>query len=447
MSQTKQNPQTGSKTDTIFAWATPPGRSGVAVLRFSGAGSLDILPKFNVSRTLTPRKAELISLRHPEHGLIDQCLAIYFPAPHSFTGEDCLELHTHGSRAVIALLSRLLHESADFRLAEPGEFSKRAFLNGKMDLLQAEGLADLIEADTLAQHRQANALLDGKISDIYNSLRERIIHIRAHVEAYIDFPDEDIPEDTLQNIYAEVRSLIEEIDRALATANSGERIREGFRIALIGAPNAGKSTLFNALAKRDLAIISDEAGTTRDALECHLDINGYPVVLIDTAGIRETDSLVESEGIRRAKAHAEAADLILQLVDATQSGPVSATNETPNKLIINTKADLLDAPSPSADALNLSLHNEADITQLLAVLGDEIEKRIGSNTHPIVTREHHKACLITCRSYLESFYSVNESELMAENLRLAGQEIEKITGRIPLDTILDVLFGAFCIGK
>lgn len=444
MDQTKQNPQIVGKNDTIFAWATPPGRSGVAVLRFSGPACADILPRFGVTKAPAPRCATLVSLRDPHYGLIDQCLALYFPAPNSFTGEECLELHTHGSRAVIKLLSKLLLEQDTVRLAEPGEFTKRAFLNGKMDLLQAEGLADLLEADTIAQHKQANALLDGDITKIYNTIRERIIHIRAHVEAYIDFPDEDIPEQTLQNMHSEIHNLINEIEDGLSTAAAGERIRQGFRIALVGAPNAGKSTLFNALARRELAITSPEAGTTRDALECHLDVHGYPVVLVDTAGIRETSSAVEEEGIRRAKLHAKSADLTLHLVDATQSDGLTAESYD-NALIVFTKKDLSKI-SPD-EGLYVSLLEKDDINIILQYIKDHIESQFPAQQQPIATREHHVSSLSNCKLYLMAFFEEKESELMAENLRLAAQEIEKITGRIPLDSILDVLFGTFCIGK
>lgn len=448
MHSNNQNPQNAAKNETIFAWATPPGRSGVAVLRFSGPNCSEVLTLLGVDALPKPRQATLTSLHHAEHGLIDQCLALHFPAPHSFTGEDCLELHTHGSNAVIQLLSRILLSCDFLRMAEPGEFAKRAFMHGKMDLIQAEGLADLIDADTILQHKQANALISGDITTTYEGIRAKIIEVRAHVEAYIDFPDEDIPEDTMLQMRHSIEKLIKDIESALDDGQVSEKIRSGIRVALIGPPNAGKSTLLNALAKREVAIISDEAGTTRDSLEVSMDVNGYPVTLVDTAGIRKTDSEVEKEGIRRSFVQASAADLVVGLWDASQnSQPDNDFIKTlgDNYLLYMTKADLLEAESLQKNVI--SLLKNSDINTIIQDIKSYLQQNYVAPASPLVVRERHREALYRCIGQLNRFLEAKENELLAEDLRLASLEIEKITGKIALDDILDVLFGTFCIGK
>ncbi len=453
---TKINPAEASFGEPIFAWATPPGRSGVAVLRLSGPSTSmhETLTLLGVCVNLQPRKAHLVTLKHQNYGVIDQALALSFPAPQSFTGEACLEFHTHGSRAVVRLLTELLLESGIARMAEPGEFAKRAFRNGKMDLLQAEGLADLLEADTLHQHKQSLALVEGHITTAYEAIRSEIIKVRAHVEAYIDFPDEDIPEDTMTNMRAEVSDLISRISTSLDDNGVSEKIREGIRIAIIGPPNAGKSTLLNALARRDVAITSAEAGTTRDALEITLDIGGYPVILVDTAGLREADSAIEAEGIKRSRAHAQASDLHLGVFDCASYPCIDTESRNlaqGSGLFIFTKSDLHAAPEiaelDGKKCLSVSLLEAQSVEHITAALKTLIEEHYPVSESPLVIRARHRDALKRCIGHLESFLQSKPNELLAEDLRLASREIEKITGKIELDAILDVLFGSFCIGK
>lgn len=439
--------------DTIFALATAPIKSGVAVLRISGPRATDCLAALGVT-TPKPRMATLAKLRHPATGaIIDSALILYFPAPHSFTGEQVAELHTHGSRAVSAELLSVLGGLPGFRLAEPGEFSRRAFLNNKMDLTQAEGLADLIEAETSAQARQAMRQMEGGVGRTYDALRSRILRTLALLEAYIDFPDEEIPESVMGEVADGIDALKTEIAGLLADGHRGERVREGIEILIMGPPNAGKSTLLNAIAKREVAIVSPEAGTTRDMLEVHLDLGGYPVTLVDTAGLREAAGEIEGEGIRRARARAEKAELVLHLQDIN-----SYTEQSSKELDINaidtltvlTKCDMTIGASLSpktSHIITISAQTGEGMDLLLDTLATHIASRYASVGSSLITRERHRIALTQCLYHLTHFTPDAPLELNGEELRLAAKSLAVITGNITVDDVLDIVFSSFCIGK
>lgn len=438
-----------SHTATIYALATPPGKSGVAVFRLSGPEVLMALQKLGVSATPVPRMATLVNLRY-NGTFIDQALALYFPAPHSFTGEDVLELHTHGSRAVCRILLDTLGVLPGLRLAEPGEFARRAFLNNKFDLAQAEAMGDLIDAETASQHAQALRQLGGNLTERVEALRARIIEPLALMEAYIDFPDEEIPDAVLGQTVEAVASLGKELETLLDDRGIGEKIRDGIEIVILGAPNAGKSSLMNALAKREVAIVSPEAGTTRDLIEVQLDLGGYAVTLIDTAGLRETDSTIEAEGIRRAKARAKKAELTLHLHDiVTEAENINnpLNNEDKNTIHLFTKADLAPAFNAPSSALIISTQTGLGMADLIARLKAEVALHMEHATHPLITRARHRESLSKARDALLRFNPRMPLELACAELRHAATEIGKITGKISVDDVLDLVFSRFCIGK
>ncbi len=427
--------------ETIFALATPLGKSGVAVVRLSGKAALPTLQQLTGKKEWQPNQLHYCKLSTIDHGM-----AVYFKAPKSFTGEDVVELHIHGSLAVIRELLGALERFPDLRPAERGEFTRRAFLNGKMDMLEVEGLADLIEAETTIQKSQAMRQMQGEMSSFYERLRAEIITTLAHLEAYIDFPDEEIPESVLHGLDAEVRGVMQTIAGTLAQHANGERIREGISIVILGAPNAGKSSLLNALAKRDAAIVSHHAGTTRDLVEVHLDIAGYPIILVDTAGLRAADNDIEMEGIRRARARAENADIKLVLFDGTSEPDAESLSLIDEGAItVATKQDI--APSkPPHTTIAISTQTGEGIEALLKLLESRIIERF-SGEGALITRSRHRGLLQQAYTQCERFFSVDELELKCEELRRAAQFIGKITGKIAVDDVLDVVFSQFCIGK
>ncbi len=438
-----------SAAQTIYALATPPGKSGVAVVRISGPRARDTLHDLGVSATVPPRVATLVRLTHGGQD-IDQALALSFPAPHSFTGEDVLELHTHGSRAVIGTLLDALATLPGLRLAEPGEFARRAFLNDKFDLAQAEAIADLIDAETASQHAQALRQLGGGLTERVEALREKILEPLALLAAYIDFPDEEIPESALRQTRDGVAALLHELALILDDQGVGEKIRDGIEIVILGEPNAGKSSLLNALARREVAIVSPEAGTTRDLIEVQLDLGGYAVTLVDTAGLRETESAVEAEGIRRAKSRAGKAELTLHLhpiVPGTEFDFNILNNNTKNTISIVTKSDLLPGFRAPASTLAISTRDGAGLAALIARLKEEVAARMEHATHPLITRARHRESLGHAREALLRFRPDMPLELACAELRHAAQEIGKITGKIAVDDVLDLVFSRFCIGK
>ncbi|MDD3029944.1 MAG: tRNA uridine-5-carboxymethylaminomethyl(34) synthesis GTPase MnmE [Alphaproteobacteria bacterium] len=452
---------------TIYAPASAQGKAGVAVFRISGVDSGDVfatlcLPKDRPS----PRQAVLRTIRHPESGeILDEALVLFFEAPHSFTGEDVVELHTHGGRAVTSAILEALGALPGFRLAEPGEFTRRAFENGKMDLTEAEAIADLVHAETEAQRKQAYRQMQGALGDLYRGWSDRLTQSLAMMEASLDFADEDLPEDLFDRQTALLDSLRDDIRAHLDDNHRGERLREGFSIVLLGAPNAGKSSLLNALARRDAAIVSSVAGTTRDVIDVALDIGGYPVLVSDTAGLRddETDGgapetrALENEGMRRARLRARDADLKIAVIDGTERRRAYAVPEglvDRETLVVVNKADLLEGdqtylpvPQGLGAPLYLSALTGQGINALLRVLGREIDKRFGATEQPPLTRARHRAALQECLDGLDRARNALQADLRAEDVRLAQRALGRITGRVDVEDLLDIIFRDFCIGK
>jgi len=445
-------------TRTIFALATPPGRSGVAVIRVSGPDAGSALDAVAGTPRPEPRVATLRRLRTATGEAIDTGLVLWFPAPNSFTGEDMAELHLHGGPAVIQDMISRLGELAGLAPAEAGAFTRRAFHNGKLDLTAVEGLADLIDAETAAQRRQARRQLDGRLSRAIDDWRERLIRSQAHLEAAIDFSDEDLPEHLMDQVGGEIGALSDEIDAMLADNRVGERLRGGLHLAIVGAPNAGKSSLLNALARREAAIVADTAGTTRDVVEVHLDVGGYPVSVADTAGLRalaDEGDPVEQEGIRRALDRAGRADLRLALFDATApDGPDAATAELvdADTIVVATKTDRV-ATIPLASIgdrpmVAVSSTTGHGLDTLLSALEAAIAGRFEtSGETPAITRERHRAALAETRDALDRARQAQLPELAAEDLRLATRALGRVTGAVDVEDLLDVIFKDFCIGK
>ena len=434
-------------SETIFALSSGRGPAGVAVVRVSGNRAGAAASQLAGQPLPTPRVAALRALRDPETGeTIDQSLILWFPAPASFTGEDVAEFHVHGGPAVVSGVLTALGRQEGLRPAEPGEFTRRAFLAGKMDLTQVEGLADLINAETEAQRRQALRQMQGVLTDLYEGWRTRLIRALAYVEADIDFSDEDdVPEHVSAQVRGSIESLSAEISQHLADGSRGERLRDGLSVAIIGKPNAGKSSLLNALAKRDVAIVSNIAGTTRDIIEVHLNLGGYPVTLIDTAGLRETDDPVEAIGVARARARAEAADLRLHLTPFGEE-PALADDNT---LAVVTKVDLVDGACTGVQdgRFHISVMSGAGLGDLVAHLADWAGKALSGGESVLLTRERHRHALENCRAHLQAALVQPDLVLMAEDMRLAARALGRITGRVDVEDLLDVIFRDFCIGK
>lgn len=429
---------------TIFALASAPGRAGVAVLRLSGPATEAAIRALAGSLP-APRRAARRTLTDPATGQpIDDGLVLWFPQPASFTGEDVAELHLHGGRAVLEAASVALR-ALGLCDAEAGEFSKRAFLNGKLDLTEAEAIADLVEAETAAQHRQALRQMQGELGRRYESWRSQLLDLAAATEAEIDFPDEDLPPDQAGLQRPAARALRDEIAAHLADARRGERLRDGIEIAVLGAPNAGKSSLINALAMRDVAIVSGTPGTTRDAIEVRMDLGGWPVQLVDTAGLRAATDEIEAEGIRRARARAAQADLKLVLFAAGQpDDPDSLALLDPDTLAVATKTDL--APAP-AGRLGISVATGEGVQQLLAVLEHRVAGLLDVSGALPPTRARHRDALAQTVASLDRALVADLPELAAEDLRMAQRSLGRITGRIDVEDMLDRLFAGFCIGK
>lgn len=458
-------------TGTIFALATPPGKGGVAVLRVSGPQAGPAIARLTGRPLPAPRQAVLRRLRDPSSGeALDRALVLWFPAPASFTGEDVAEFHVHGGRSVTAALAEALSALEGCRLAEPGEFSRRAFENGRLDLTAAEAIADLVAAETAQQRRQALRQMEGALAALYEDWRARLLRALAHLEADIDFPDEDLPQGVAEAVRPELMLLRAEIDAHLADARRGERLREGLAVAIVGPPNAGKSSLLNLLARREAAIVSAVAGTTRDVIEVHLDLAGWPVTFADTAGLRRTDDEIEAEGVRRAEARARAADLRLGVVEMNHLAEARAADAAgdgvlgllvPGDLLLVNKRDLLPAgmdPLAAISALRLpegvepcavSVREGTGIDAFLARLTLRIEALMEGAGGPPLTRERHRQALQDCRAALDRALdpALSAPELVAEDIRLAARALGRITGRVDVEDVLDVIFRDFCIGK
>lgn len=448
-----------SAMETIYALASAPGRAGVAVWRISGPCAGPALVALTRQALPAPRQASRRAFYGPEpDGLIDRGLALWFPAPHSFTGEDVAELQLHGGRAVAQAIGAALAMQPGLRLAEPGEFTRRAFEHDKLDLTEAEAIADLVDAETGAQLRQALRQLDGALGRLYEDWRTRLLRALAHLEASIDFADEDLPPDLAGARLAGLEGLRREIAAHLDDARRGERVRNGFYIAILGPPNAGKSSLLNLLAQRDAAIVAATAGTTRDVIEVQLDLGGYPVTVADTAGLRATTDGIESEGVRRAQAHAAQADLKLLLFEATAwpaLDPLTLALRDERSLIVLNKTDLLQErftpDRPGADVLLVSLHTGAGVPELLAQLTRRVGAELADTGSPPLTRARHRDALIRCCEHLgraqDGLAQDREMALIAEDVRLAMRALGRITGAVDAEALLDIIFRDFCLGK
>ncbi len=419
-------------------------------MRLSGPAAGAALRALSGREPPPPRRAALVRLHDRAGAAIDDGLALWFPAPASFTGEDVVELHVHGGRAVVAALADELVRLG-LRPAEPGEFARRAFEAGKLDLTAAEAIADLVAADTAAQRRQALRQMEGGLARLYDGWRDALMRALAHLEAAIDFPDEDLPPAVADSVWAAVGDLRSAIAGHLAEAPRGERLREGLHVAILGAPNVGKSSLLNRLARREAAIVSASAGTTRDVVEVHLDLAGFPVVLADTAGLRAAAEEIESEGIRRARDRAERADLKLAVFDASrlpQWDPETLALVDDRTVVVVNKADLAPTIPPAPYRLvAVSAATGEGLAQLEAAIAERAAADLGGGAAPIPTRARHRAALAECLEALDRAERAPLVELAAEDLRLATRALGRITGRVDVEDLLDVIFRDFCIGK
>ncbi len=456
---------------TIFALSSGRGRAGIAVVRFSGPAAGEALRRVSGGALPPPRVVARRRLVDPATGAaIDEGLALWFPAPHSYTGEDLAELHVHGGLAVVNAVVEALAALPGLRPAEPGEFTRRAYLNGKLDLTQAEAVADLVEAETEAQRRQALRQMDGALGALYEGWRDELLRALAHLEADIDFPDEDLPEAISREVHHNIEVLIEQLAQHLDDSRRGERLREGLYITIVGAPNVGKSSLLNALARRPAAIVAATAGTTRDVIEVHLDLGGFPVLVADTAGLREAgdtigdagEDAVEAEGVRRALARAAAADLKIAMFEAPSWPRVDARTAAlvdRDTIVVVNKADLrpLEAPLTGPltgpleiagePALALSVLEGSGMEAFLECLEAAVSARIDLAAPPALTRVRHRQALESCLADLRRWRAAAAPELAAEDLRLAARALGRITGRVDVEDILDIVFRDFCIGK
>ncbi len=442
---------------TIYALSSGPGLAGISVIRVSGPDTKKVILKLTNKELPKPRVAsrrKIIGIK--DNQLIDEGIVIWFPGPASYTGEDMAEFHVHGSKAVVDALHSSISVVAGCRLAEPGEFTKIAFQNGKINLLKAESISDLISSETEIQRQQAIKIMSGKSSNKFNSLRERLLKILSNLEAKIDFPEDDLPKNILKDINAETNNIKLEIEKILNDQKVGERIREGFKIAIVGPTNAGKSSLINYLSQRDVAIVSEIAGTTRDVIEAHLNLDGFPVVVSDTAGIRESKDEIERKGIKLALDSAENADLNLIVIDpkSTDFTQFLSNFGSEKSILVINKIDLGVNPTNSEienyESIQVSIKQEKNLDKLINLIKINLKKKFISQEDVYITRQRHRTNLEKCVEHLKNFEKKNSNEdfdKAAEDLRLATRALGMIVGNVGVEEILGSIFSDFCIGK
>ena len=442
---------------TIYALSTGPGVSGIAIIRVSGEDTSKVIKYLTGGQLPKARIATLCKIQNIDTSeLIDEGIILWFPGPQSYTGEDMAEIHIHGGKAVILAVQNEIAKVENCRLAGPGEFTKLAFQNGKINLLKAESIADLISAETEIQRLQAIKIMKGNSSDKFNAIREKLLKLLSFVEAKIDFPDEDLPDESLVRIKNDSLDVINEIDKILNDQKVGEIIREGFKIAIVGPTNAGKSSLLNNLSNREVTIVSEIAGTTRDVVETHLNIDGYPVIISDTAGIRDSKNEIEKKGIKLALKRAEKADLKLVVVDAKSIDLSPFLNDLlkKNAILVVNKSDLiknkLDQDVSKFDHVLISLKNNLNIDKLILKIKNNLKNRFISEEDILITRERHRQHLVQCVEHLKNFLDKNDKkdfDKAAEDLRLATRHLGMIVGKVDVEEILGSIFNDFCIGK
>ena len=442
---------------TIYALSTGPGVSGIAVIRISGLETAKVVKSITNNQLPQPRVATLRKIKNINtNELIDEGIILWFPGPESYTGEDMAEIHVHGGKAVILAVQKEISKIKNCRLAEPGEFTKLAFQSGKINLLKAESIADLISAETEIQRLQAVKIMEGKSSKKFTDLREKLLKILSFVEAKIDFPEEDIPDENLKKIKKVSSEVFNEIKKILNDQKVGEVIREGFKIAIVGPANAGKSSLLNNLSNREVAIVSEIAGTTRDVVEAHLNIDGYPVIISDTAGIRDSKNEIEKKGIKLSLKKAENADLKLVVVDAKTVDLSSFLNDLlkDNAILVLNKSDLLKKElNPKILRFNhvlISLKDNHNIDKLILKIKNNLKNKFITDEEILITRERHRQHLVQCADHLKNFIKQNDKEdfdKAAEDLRLATRHLGMIVGKVDVEEILGSIFNDFCIGK
>jgi len=441
----------------IFALSTGRGPSGIAILRLSGKDSLQISKLITKKNNIKSKEVNLCKFHDPSNGkIIDEGLLLWFPGPNSYTGEDLAEFHTHGSNAVVSCFLKVLSEQENCRLAEPGEFTKTAFQNNKIDLIEAESISDLIHAETELQRQQAIKLVQGNASNYYNSLREKLVKSLSYIEAKIDFAEDDLPKNVLKEVQNSIKEVHKDIKQILEDQKIGEKIRDGFKISIVGQVNAGKSSLLNLLSKREAAIVSEQEGTTRDVIETYLNIDGYPVILADTAGIRKVKNKVEKEGIQRAIKKAKNADLTLVMIDNSSKqidkGLKKLINE--NCILVFNKSDLNKKIPKNEfiknDQILISAKDNQNIDKLVKTIKDKLSKKFTNANNILVTRERHRVKLNDALKEIEKFLKKDqqkEIETAAEDLRLATRHLGSIVGKVDVEEILGSIFQDFCIGK
>ena len=442
---------------TIYALSSGSGTSGIATIRVSGKLAKKVVEQLTNSQIPEPRIATLKKINNINtNELIDEGIIIWFPGPNSYTGEDMVEFHVHGSLAVVQAIQNSISEIEGCRIADPGEFTKIAFQNNKINLLKAESIADLISSETEIQRRQAVKIMTGKSAERFNSWRDGLVKVLANVEAKIDFPDEDLPEDILKNIKTKVNEIKNEIKKTLNDQKVGERIREGFKIAIVGPPNAGKSSLLNYLSNKEAAIVSEIAGTTRDVIEVHLNINGLPVIISDTAGIRSSKDEIERKGIKLALQKAEDADLNIVIIEPKSgffTGFLKDLLTSKSILVIN-KSDLNENlfidEFKKYKPIYISIKKEKNLNLLITEIKNKLKHQFHNSEDILITRERHRQNLEKCVEHLQSFEEKNnleEFDKASEDLRLAIRHLGRITGKVDVEEILDSIFNDFCIGK